>query len=121
MLDQEPVVDLPTLERFRALQLAGEPSLVAELVTEFLRRAPLRLERMRKALATGDRAVIALEAHTLVGSCGMLGAFRMRVRCRELEALALEGAPAATAAAIEEVSRCFEEASPVLSEAARKA
>ncbi|MBN1205842.1 MAG: Hpt domain-containing protein [Myxococcaceae bacterium] len=119
MPDKEPVVDLPTLQRFRALQLADEPSLVAELVSEFLRRAPQRLERMRKALAAGDRGVLALEAHTLVGSCGMLGLFRMRVRCRELEALAYEGAPAEAAATLEEVSRCFEEASPVLTEAAQ--
>jgi HPt (histidine-containing phosphotransfer) domain-containing protein len=119
MPDKEPVVDMSTLKRFQALQLAGEPSLVAELVGEFLLRAPQRLARMRTALETGDLPVLAHEAHTLVGSCGMLGAFRMRVRCRELETLAQKGASGDVAAALAEVIRSFDEASPVLAEAAR--
>jgi histidine phosphotransfer protein HptB len=119
MSKEEPVVDLPTLERFRALQLEDEPSIVAELVGEFLARAPQRLARMRNALEAGDGAALAHEAHTLVGSCGVLGMFRLRLHCRELEALAFQGALKEAAAALDEVSRRLDEAIPVLTEAAR--
>jgi HPt (histidine-containing phosphotransfer) domain-containing protein len=119
MMNAPPVVDLPTLERLRELESEHEPSLVAELVGEFLTRVPQRLARMRAALAAGDAAGLELEAHSLVGSCGALGVLRMRVSCQGLEALAHQGTLGPAAASLEQVARDFDEASPVLSEAAR--
>lgn len=120
MINAPPVVDLPTLERLRELEIEGEPSLVAELVGEFLTRVPQRLARMRAALEAGDAAALELEAHSLVGSCGALGVLRMRTSCQDLEALAHQGklGPAATSA-VEQVARDFDEASPALTQAAQ--
>jgi HPt (histidine-containing phosphotransfer) domain-containing protein len=120
MSKEEPVVDLPTLDRFRALQLDDEPSIVGELVGEFLSRAPQRFARMRNALAAQNGEALALEAHTLVGSCGLLGVFRMRLQCRELEALAHQGALEEAATILDEVVRRFDEARPLLVEAAQR-
>jgi HPt (histidine-containing phosphotransfer) domain-containing protein len=120
MTDEAPVVDLSILDGLRALQIEHEPSLVAELVGQFLSRAPERITRMRSALAAGDAAALEFEAHGLVGSCGVLGVLRTRTRCRELEELARQGALARASAALDEVIRCLEEASPVLTEAARR-
>jgi HPt (histidine-containing phosphotransfer) domain-containing protein len=119
MTDDAPVVDLLILEGLRALQSEHEPSLVAELVGEFLTRAPERITRMRAALAEGDAEALEFEAHRLAGSCGVLGVIRLRLRCRELEELAHQGALAQAAAALDEVGRGLDEASPVLAEAAR--
>ena len=120
MPDEAPVVDLPTLDRLRALQIEHEPSLVAELVGQFLTHAPERITRMRAALAAGDAAALEFEAHGLAGSCGVLGVTRMRTRCRALEELARQGNLAQAPAALDAVIRSFEEASPVLAEAARR-
>ncbi len=120
MVNAPPVVDLPTLDRLRELQSEHEPSLVAELVEEFLTRVPQRLARMRAALAAGDAEALELEAHSLVGSCGALGVLRMRVSCQGLEVLAQRRHLAHAATALEEVSRAFDEAQPVLTEAAQR-
>lgn len=120
MTDEAPVVDLPILEELRALQSEREPTLVADLVDEFLTRAPQRIARMQAALRAGDAAALEFEAHGLAGSCGVLGVLRLRARCRELEQLARQGALAQAAASLEEVHRRLSEASPVLLAAARR-
>ncbi len=120
MTDEAPVVDPLILDGLRALQIEHEPSLVAELVGQFLSRAPERISRMQAALTAGDAAALEFEAHGLAGSCGVLGVLRLRIRCRELEELARQGALAQARAALEEVIRCLQEASPVLTEAARR-
>lgn len=119
MTDEVPVVDLPIIEELRALQSEREPNLVADLVREFLARAPQRIAQMEAALLAGDAAALEFEAHGLAGSCGVLGVFRLRLRCRELEQLAKQGALAQAPAALDEVKRSLAEASPVLLEAAR--
>ena len=118
MTDEAPTVDLSTLDRLRELQLEHEPSLVAELVGEFLTRAPQRIERMRAALEARDMAALEFESHGLAGSCGVLGVIRMRICCLELEELARRGALAQAPAALDEVIRCLEDARPILTDAA---
>jgi hypothetical protein len=44
----------------------------------------------------------------------------LRIRCRELEELALKGALGQASAALDEVNRSLAEAGPVLLEAARR-
>jgi HPt (histidine-containing phosphotransfer) domain-containing protein len=120
MTDEAPTIDQPTLDRLRALQREDEPSLVAELVQEFLARAPQRIARMRAALEAGDSTTLEFEAHGLAGSCGVLGVIRMRLCCLELETLVRQGSLAKAPTALEQVIRSLEEATPVLHEAARR-
>jgi HPt (histidine-containing phosphotransfer) domain-containing protein len=120
MTDEVPTVDIPTLDRLRALQREHEPSLVAELVGEFLARAPQRIALMRAALEAGDTAALEFESHGLAGSCGVLGVIRMRICCLELEELARRGALALAPAALDQVIRSLEEATPILNDAARR-
>lgn len=80
-------VDPAALAKLRAVQMEGEPDLVALVVGEFLRLVPGRLERLRQAAAKGDVHALEQEAHALKGSCGMLGAGTMRSLAEQLEAL----------------------------------
>jgi len=120
MTDEAPVVDLPIIEGLRALQNEREPALVAELVDEFLSRAPQRIARMQAALTAGDAAALEFEAHGLAGSCGVLGVLRLRIRCRDVEELAKKGELGKASAALDEVNRSLTEARPLLLEAARR-
>lgn len=120
MTDEAPVVDLPIIEGLRALQNEREPALVAELVDEFLARAPQRIARMQAALTAGDAAVLEFEAHGLAGSCGVLGVLRLRICCRDVEEFAKKGELEKASAALDEVNRSLVEARPVLLEAARR-
>ena len=50
------------------------PAALAALIPAFVEDAKVRIGAMRAALARGDRAAIAAEAHSLGGAAGLLGA-----------------------------------------------
>ena len=77
------------------LALAGDgPSSRARLLGEFLDDASARLSGCRDALARGDRATAAREAHTLKGAAAAVGARGLRELALRLEeSAALPDAP----------------------------
>jgi signal transduction histidine kinase/ligand-binding sensor domain-containing protein/CheY-like chemotaxis protein/HPt (histidine-containing phosphotransfer) domain-containing protein len=80
-----PVLDPGRLASLRRLgELTGQP-LVREVVDGFLKETPGRLERMRRALVSGDAEELAFIAHSLKGSSGQLGALRVAALSGELE------------------------------------
>lgn len=100
-----PVIDLGMLQKLRASQSAGEPDIVADVITLFLQEAPSRMDTLRDAAARGDLATAGRTAHTLKGSAGHLGAKTLSARCSRLEEKVRAGAPfnaAVLVAAIEE-------------------
>jgi HPt (histidine-containing phosphotransfer) domain-containing protein len=105
-----PILERRALERLRALQIEGEPDLVAELAGDFLARAPQRLERMRASLAAGNASALDFEAHTLAGGSGMLGLKRLHGHCQALEARVRDGTLTDAAPLLAEVERAFAEA-----------
>ncbi|MFL5122892.1 MAG: ATP-binding protein [Microvirga sp.] len=79
------VLDPVYLDRLLELQRASGRLIVPTIVDSFVTEGPRRLERMRGALARGDRQDLVLVAHTLKGGSAQLGALRVASVSRELE------------------------------------
>src|SRR5262245_52752803 len=86
-----PVLDPETWAGLESLEAAGAPGFLRELVSEFLARAPERLQRVRAAAASGDAPALEREAHAFKGSCGSLGASAMAISCGQLETMGRGG------------------------------
>ena len=89
--EPDPVLDPAYLERLLDLQRSSGRSVVPLIVDSFVTEGPRRLERMRGALARGDRQDLVLVAHTLKGGSAQLGALRVASVSRELEESGKEG------------------------------
>ncbi|AKJ07737.1 Hpt domain-containing protein [Archangium gephyra] len=79
------VVDPHMVQSLRALEQAGEPGLLRELIDSFLGTAPGRLARLSALAETGEAAELEAEAHALAGSCGAIGLEQLRLLCRQAE------------------------------------
>jgi HPt (histidine-containing phosphotransfer) domain-containing protein len=69
----------------RALESAGSPGFVAELIDLFLKEAAVHVSKLRESLAARDARTFERSAHTLKGSCGNLGAQAMSRMCADLQ------------------------------------
>jgi two-component system, sensor histidine kinase and response regulator len=104
----EGVVDLAVLNAFRDMDGDSGQSMLAGLIRLFLENSPGVIEHARVALADGDSAAVARDAHMLKGSCSNFGAERMRGACDKLEAIAHSAGAASAAASLAEVVREYE-------------
>ena len=86
---QPPPVDPEVLDMLTSLQEPGEPDLVVELVTLFLRDTPERLQVLLARPLDGSQA--AGVAHAIKGSAGNLGAMVLQERASALEQAAHRG------------------------------
>src|SRR5205085_11049688 len=81
----------------RDLQGEGQPDILAELISIYLRETPPRLAALHEALARADAGALRREAHSLKGSSSHMGAMQMARLCADLEEQAraadLAGAP----------------------------
>ena len=82
-------VDPEVLEMLASLQEPGEPDLLIELVTLFLRDTPERLEDLLVRPLDGNH--VARVAHAVKGSAGNLGAMVLQECARALEEAAHRG------------------------------
>jgi signal transduction histidine kinase/CheY-like chemotaxis protein len=109
-------LDPEVIESLRAIA-GGDSAMLNRIFDLFLSHAPARLAALEQALADGDLAQVASEAHALKSPSMNVGAMRLGALCAELEARArsedrdvLSGAPldaikaeyAAVTAAIEQ-------------------
>jgi HPt (histidine-containing phosphotransfer) domain-containing protein len=83
-----------SIER-RAAEVDVAPDLLARLLRSLADRVPRHLDRLADALARGDAAGLADEAHVLVGVAGNLGVEALAGPGRELELLGRAGTLAA--------------------------
>ena len=79
------------LASLRRLEEVSGRKIVEEVQASFVSRGQQALETIRRALAEADGARLAIAAHALVGSAGLLGAAGLAARARDLELLAAEG------------------------------
>ena len=86
---EPPPVDSDVLDMLTSLQEPGEPDLVVELVTLFLRDTPERLQVLLAQPLNGSQA--AGVAHAIKGSAGNLGALVLQERASALEQAAHGG------------------------------
>lgn len=70
--------------------LGGDPTHVGALRGLFLQELPSQRRRMRDAAARGDEAGMRAELHRLAASCGFVGAARLAVAVRDLQASPLQ-------------------------------
>ncbi len=117
----QPAVDSHVLAQLRALQVDGEPDLLAELIDAFREDVPRELATLGVAVQRGDAEAVVRAAHLLKGIAGNLGAMPLAGLCGELESIGRNrttaGAPALLARIEEEYKRvehalCRERAVP---------
>ena len=81
-------VDRSVLEQLRDLERRGSPGAMARIVRAFLDDAPLKVDRLRRALTERDAKGVAMAAHTLKGGCSYVGAKRLHAICAQMESAA---------------------------------
>lgn len=86
-----PAIDPEVWRGLAALEAAGEPGFLAELVRDFLSASPERLRAMAVAAARGEAALLERSAHGFKSSCAAIGALTMARHCEDLETLARGG------------------------------
>ena len=117
-----PALDPEVWASLESLEAAGAPGFLRELVSEFLARAPERLQRVRAAALSGDAPALEREAHAFKGSCGSLGAFAMAACCARLETMGRAGSCGGHPEVIEGLERHWQDVrSALLSALARLA
>jgi HPt (histidine-containing phosphotransfer) domain-containing protein len=80
-------LDLAALERMRALQQEGAPSVLDRVIEHYLRQSPQLLQTLQKAVAQDDTVTLQQAAHTLKSSSATLGASCLAALCKALEAM----------------------------------
>jgi CheY-like chemotaxis protein/HPt (histidine-containing phosphotransfer) domain-containing protein len=101
------VLDSHALAELRVLGCAGGSDVLMRVVEAYLQSAPELVRALVDAERAGDAAALARAAHTLKSSSAQVGAARLSLLAKELEALGraqrLEGARERVAAAREEL------------------
>jgi HPt (histidine-containing phosphotransfer) domain-containing protein len=69
----------------RSLVESGVGEMIPHIISIFLESATEDLEKMRTAVLAGDAPGLAIAAHSLKGSCGILGATRLKELCLRVE------------------------------------
>jgi HPt (histidine-containing phosphotransfer) domain-containing protein len=104
------------------LEIEGEPSLVVELIDDFLHSAEVTIEALRTALANGAFDEVQRSAHSLKGSSLNIGADGVGRLCAEMEMNARNGTEEVKKDLLERIDRELEGArSALLVEQSRRA
>ena len=102
------ILDMETVESLREL------GAFEEVVLEFVAEVPQRLLEMRDALARGDGPSLKLEAHTLRGVGGVVGAAAVASRSASIEERAKSGRLDGVLELIDGLEKDFDEARTAL-------
>jgi len=78
-------LDLSVLNGFRDLQQPNEPDIVTELIDLFLTDAEKRITILKNAAANQEIAEIKVQAHSIKGSSGNIGAKHIAMLSEKLE------------------------------------
>jgi len=83
----DPALDPAVIaELEHAQRECGNPAFIAQLIGLFQANAPVRLARIRVAVAARDGGTLGHTAHTLKSNSAMLGATKLAAICAQLEA-----------------------------------
>ena len=103
VVDGKPIAEVPAgppppadldrevLEKIRALGGGTSSTFLVKVLNTYLQTTPALVDRMRRALDSGDAGALADAAHTLKSSSASLGAERLTSLCRRLEQAGHEG------------------------------
>jgi signal transduction histidine kinase/DNA-binding response OmpR family regulator/HPt (histidine-containing phosphotransfer) domain-containing protein/PAS domain-containing protein len=81
-------LDRGILDEIRSLQVPGEPDLLTELIDAYLTNSKLLVHKVEDALDAGNAVDVSKLIHSLKGTSGNLGAYKLANLCGEVEALA---------------------------------
>jgi two-component system sensor histidine kinase/response regulator len=102
-----PVLDISLLQTMRATPGQQGTTLLDDFVALFLRDEPRRVAELRQLAAQSPPAELARMAHTVGGSCAMMGAKQMQQAALALEAAVNSGTPAAVALALDRIDTAW--------------
>jgi CheY-like chemotaxis protein len=102
-----PVLDMSLLQTMRATPGHQGTTLLDDFVALFLRDEPRRVAELRQRAGQSPPAELARMAHTVGGSCAMMGAKQMQQAALALEAAANSGTPAAVAVALDRIDTAW--------------
>lgn len=75
------IVDPSFLDSYGEFQEEGEPDLVSKLIDLFISDTLARLQSLKNAIIAGDSETIKMQAHTIKGASGNVGAVQMAALC----------------------------------------
>ena len=81
----EPVLDHARLEHLRAIQDDNQPTLVRELIDQFIAESADHIQRLGDAHAEGDARALRALAHRFLSTTQNIGARRLAAICAALE------------------------------------
>ncbi len=85
-------LDQKALDNIRALQVAGAPDMLTQIIRIYLDDAPKLLQAIDQALADGDAHAAQKAAHSLKSSSANLGAMQLSGLCKDVEMSGRENA-----------------------------
>jgi len=100
-----PALDPEMLRELRLLRDEAGPEAIAELFEIFLAELPERLSALRGALDAGATGELRRTAHTMIGTCGTVGALGLSEICCWFEQLVVRSELADLGEALGEVQR----------------
>jgi signal transduction histidine kinase/CheY-like chemotaxis protein/HPt (histidine-containing phosphotransfer) domain-containing protein len=106
----DPVLDREVLDRIRALQRPGTPSVLGRLIDVYLEDSLEMMEGLKQALQSGDIATLIDVAHSFKSASANLGANRLSAVCKELELQGKAGATEDLAALVERIHAEYDSA-----------
>ena len=84
----EPVLDHRRLDHLRSIQDDNQPSLVRELIDQFIAESSAHVDGLRQAQSAGDTDLLRALAHRFLSLTQNIGATRLSTICAELERMA---------------------------------
>ena len=109
----DPVV-LARLRQLRDVQKPGAPDIVARIVDLFLEETPRRLRDAHDAFRDKDLPKLELSAHSIKGSCAVLGLHAMTDVCQQIETASHNRIPAKINALLDQLEQMLSAAQPWL-------
>jgi CheY-like chemotaxis protein len=94
--------------------IGGSKDVLGSAIDLFLTRAPKKLEEMHQSLASRDFKALARQAHSQVGTAGLLGAMDFAYACSSLESCILEGDHSSTPSLLSAAEAEFDRAATQL-------
>ena len=113
---EDSLLDQETLDGLRALQQAGAPDVLGEIIDVYLENSVKLLQTLREAVTQADDVdsdAMRRAAHTLKSSSAQLGATGLADLCKDLEQMGRENRTDNAAAVLAEIERLY----PVVCEA----
>ncbi|MEB3343155.1 GAF domain-containing protein [Okeania sp.] len=83
----KPAIDPDALDKFRDMFGEDADSFIENMGEIFLEESSKQLDKIAIAIQEKDVVAMTLQAHTLNGSCGSIGAYNLSEICREMEIL----------------------------------